>query len=110
MHEIIRYYQIPLKEVDLGENVDAVAKEFNLAEDGSFGAGILEVRGGQYPLDSSEWDEALFVIDGSIAFIEDGVKRVARKGDIVWTPKGTKSTVVVDDYFKGFYVIRPFGA
>jgi len=110
MHKIIRYYEIPLEKVDLGENVDAVAKEYNLAGDESFGTGILEVRGGEYLLDSSKWDEALYVIDGSISFIEDGVIKTARKGDIVWTPRGTKSKVVVDDYVKAFYVIRPFGA
>ena len=110
MHSVIREYEILLKKVDLGPKVDAVAKEFDLPGDGSFGAGILEVRGGTYPLDSTKWDEALYVIEGSITLVENGVEKVARKGDILWTPKGTKSQVIVQDYLKAFYVIRPFGA
>jgi ethanolamine utilization protein EutQ (cupin superfamily) len=110
MHNIIREYEIFLEKVNLGEKVDAVAKEFNLAGDSGFGAGILEVRGGTYPLNSTKWDEVLYVIEGTISLLENGIEKVARKGDILWTPKGTKSTVIVKDYLKAFYVIRPFGA
>lgn len=108
MHKIIRDHEINLEKVDLGEKTDAAAKLFDFTGDKSFGAGILEVRGGAYPLVSEEWDEVLYVIDGSITFIEDSIEKVARKGDIVWTSSGTKSKVIVKDYLKAFYVIRPF--
>ena len=108
MHKIIRDYEMHLEKVDLGKKTDAAAKLFDFTGDKSFGAGILEVRGGAYQLDSAEWDEVLYVIDGSITFIEDSIEKVATKGDIVWTSRGTKSEVIVKDYLKAFYVIRPF--
>lgn len=112
MHKITRSPDIKLENLkrdipDIEGN--AAAKHFDLAGDKSFGAGILEVKGyTTYPFDAENYDEVLYVIDGTISLVENGEEKILNKGDILWTPRGNHSQVIVKKYLKAFYVIRPF--
>ena len=112
MHQITRSEEIKLE--DLSKIIPdmhgkAEAKHYDLAGDGSFGAGVLEVKGyTTYPFDSDEYDEVLYVIEGTLTLVEGGEEKTLTKGDILWTPKGNHSQVVVREYLKAFFVIRPF--
>jgi len=111
MHKITRKEEITLE--DLSRIIPdmqgkAEAKHYDIAGDGSFGAGVLEVKGyTTYPFDSDDYDEVLYVIEGTLTLVEDGEEMTLKKGDILWTPKGNHSQVVVKDYLKAFFVIRP---
>ena len=112
MHRITRSADIRLD--DLKETIPdikgkASSKHFDFAGDKSFGAGILEVVGPtNYPFDADRYDEVLYVIEGTLTLVEDGVEKTLHKGDILWTPRGNHSHVVVKDFLKAFFVLRPF--
>ena len=112
MHKITRSKDIQLD--DLRKAIPDIqgtgaGKHYDFAGDKSFGAGILEVKGySTYPFDSDNYDEVLYVIDGSVILVENGKEIVVNKGDILWTPKGNHSQVIVKKYLKAFYLVRPF--
>ncbi len=112
MHRITRSKDIVLDDLkDINPEIQGTggSKHFDFAGDGSFGAGILEVKGPTtYPFHADPYDEVLYVAEGSITLVEDGKEKTLYKGDILWTPKGNRSQVIVKDYLKAFFVLRPF--
>ncbi len=108
MHRITRSKDIvpdDLKDINSEIQGTGGSKHFDFAGEGSFGAGILEVKGPTtYPVHADPYDEVLYVAEGLITLVRNGKEKTLHKGDILWN----RSQVLVEDCLKAFFVLQPF--
>lgn len=72
----------------------------------SMGAGVVTYRRLEAPW-SLPFDEAVVILAGRMAVVSAGVRYDAVPGDVLWFPKETPLTYVVEDEVTLFYVKFP---
>ena len=70
------------------------------------GMGVMEMEKTTFPW-HLEYDEADIVLEGTLSIIQNGVTKTAKKGEMLYIPKGSDISFSVPEYARFVYVTYP---
>lgn len=88
-----------------GDNVGLI-DAFNVNQSKNLGCGLMEMKQTTFDWEL-DYDEITYVIEGELQIIKNGKKVIAKQGEIIHTPAGSKIQFCVPDYAKFMYVTYP---
>lgn len=77
-----------------------------LTQSPRLGIGVMEMEKTTFPW-HLDYDEADIVLEGSLSIIQNGITKTAKKGEILFIPKGSDIEFSVPDYSRFVYVTYP---
>lgn len=93
---------------DTGKAGDKVGliDAFTTDQSRNLGCGLMEMEATTFDW-YLDYDEINYVIEGELHIIKGDKKVIAKKGEIIHTPKGSKIQFCVPEYAKFMYVTYP---